>query len=64
MEEYLDKLTELASQDKAAAKDLSALLSDDGRGMSAEFISGAMKGGEFNKAFVEESLSKAGLTAE
>jgi hypothetical protein len=32
--------------------------------MSAEFISGAMEGGEFNKTFVEESLSKAGLTAE
>jgi hypothetical protein len=64
MEAYVDKLAGLEETDKGAANDLAALLSDDGRGMSAEFISGAMEGGEFNKAFVEESLSKAGLTAE
>jgi hypothetical protein len=65
MEDYLDKLTELANADKVAADDLAALLSDDGRSMSATFISSAINSnGTFNKEAVEKLLSKAGLTAE
>ena len=61
---YIDKLTKLEETDAKTATNLAALFSDDGRGMSADFISDAMQGDQFNKAAIENLLSKAGFTVE
>ena len=62
MEEYLKKLDSL---DSSTARDVSALFSDDGRGMSSDFVDEAVKDdGTFDKAAIEKRAKAMGMTVD
>jgi hypothetical protein len=62
MEEYFKKLDSL---DSSTARDVSALFSDDGRGMSSDFVDEAVKDdGTFDKAAIEKRAEAMGMTVD
>ena len=64
MDRYTDELEAIAQRDEGEAKNIAALLSDDGKNLSRDFanqfMTGANGSGEFNRAMVDEVAENFG----